>query len=81
MAPVVSRAVQGARPWVAPLARLGYASKGILYLVVGVLAGKAALGAGRVTDTKGALRNLHAQPFGQVLLLVLALGLAGYAIW
>lgn len=65
----------------APLARLGYASKGILYVVVGVLAAKAAAGAGRVTDTKGALRNLHAQPFGQFLLLALALGLAGYAVW
>ena len=82
MVPSLSRAARSARPWVAPLARLGYASKGILYVVVGVLAGKAAAGAGgRATDTKGALRNLHDQPFGQVLLLVLALGLAGYAVW
>jgi hypothetical protein len=36
---------------------------------------------GRTTDAKGALETIAAQPFGTLLLLVLALGLFGYAVW
>lgn len=64
------------------LARLGYATKGIVYGLVGVLAVMAALGlGGQTTDTQGALRAIAAQPYGQVLLILIAIGLAGYALW
>jgi hypothetical protein len=65
-----------------PLARLGYASKALIYGIVGGLAA-AAVGnrGGRVTDTSGALRVILSQPFGQAILIVLALGLCGYAAW
>ena len=65
-----------------PVARLGYASKAVVYAIVGVLAILTALNrGGRVTDTSGALRVVLTQPFGRVLLLVVAAGLCGYAIW
>lgn len=64
------------------LARLGYASKALIYFIVGALAGAAALGAGgRVTDTSGAMRTILSQPFGPFVLLVLGVGLVGYATW
>jgi len=64
------------------LARLGYASKALIYAIVGVLAIMAATNrGGRVTDTSGALRVVLSQPFGRILLLVLAVGLCGYAVW
>ena len=64
------------------LARLGYASKAVIYGIVGILAILAATNrGGRVTDTSGALRVVLAQPFGRILLLVLAVGLCGYAVW
>jgi hypothetical protein len=64
------------------LARLGYASKALIYAIVGLLAIMAATNrGGRVTDTSGALRVVLTQPFGRVLILVLAVGLCGYAIW
>ena len=64
------------------LARLGYASKALIYAIVGCLAIAAALKrGGRVTDTSGALRVVLEQPFGRLLLLVLAIGLCGYAVW
>jgi hypothetical protein len=64
------------------LARLGYASKAVIYGVVGLLAILAAVNrGGRITDTSGALRVLLTQPFGQTLLIVLAIGLCGYAAW
>ena len=65
-----------------PLARLGYSSKAVIYVIIGGLAAAAAANrGGAVTDTSGALRVILRQPFGQVVLLVLAVGLCGYAIW
>lgn len=64
------------------LARLGYASKALIYLFVGGLAAAAAANAGgRVTDTSGALRVILSQPFGTLVMIVLAVGLCGYAVW
>lgn len=74
--------VRDAQPWIEPLGRLGYAAKGVVYAVVGVLAAQAALGAGgTTTDTRGALGRIVQAPFGQVLLGIVAVGLAGFALW
>lgn len=69
-------------PWVERLARFGYATKGVVYILVGVLAVLAALDAGgKATDTRGAFQEIYAKPFGQALLGALAIGLSAYAIW
>lgn len=68
-------------PWIERLARLGYVCKGVVYGTIGVLALRAAFDAGQVTDQRGALARLGDGPFGQILLLVLGLGLIGYALW
>jgi hypothetical protein len=65
-----------------PLARLGYASKAFIYATVGLLAVAAALReGGTVTDTRGALRVILSHPFGNTVLVVLAVGLCGYSLW
>ena len=64
------------------LARGGYAARGVVYLIVGWLAMLAALGGGgRTTDSEGALISILQQPFGDVMLALVALGLIGYVIW
>jgi hypothetical protein len=63
------------------LARLGYAARGVVYLLVGWFAMVAAIGSGQPIDTKGALREIFFQPFGKVLLGIVALGLVGHAVW
>ena len=69
-------------PWVERLARLGYATKGVVYILIGALTVLAALGgSGQPTDTSGAFHEIYSQPFGQVLLGAVAFGLAAYAIW
>jgi hypothetical protein len=69
-------------PWVERLGRAGLVAKGTIYAVVGILAIKVALGArDESADRDGALRTIAAQPFGKLLLSVLALGFAGYAAW
>jgi hypothetical protein len=64
------------------LARLGYAANGVVYLLIGWLAVKAAAGAGgETTDSAGALRHVLRQSYGDVLLAAVAIGLFGYALW
>jgi hypothetical protein len=68
--------------WVTLLARLGYAIKGVVYLVIGVLAAQLALGqGGKATDQRGALQAIADLPFGKFLLIVVTIGLVGYALW
>jgi hypothetical protein len=69
-------------PWVERLARLGYAAKALLYLTIGILAAEAALGrSGRITDSRGALRTVEDLSFGRAVLLLIATGFFGYAVW
>ncbi len=76
------QAAQEAKPWVERLARLGYTAKGVVYTVIGWLALVAAIGdGGKTTGAGGALTTIAAQPYGQFLLGLLAIGLAGYALW
>jgi len=64
------------------LGRAGLVARGVVYAVVGILALKLALGdGGKATSQQGALKTIAQQPFGKVLLVLLAVGLAGYAIW
>ncbi|XHX78813.1 MAG: DUF1206 domain-containing protein [Stenomitos frigidus ULC029] len=71
-----------AHPWVEKLARVGYAAKGTVYFVVGLLAAQTAIGSGgETTSTSGALEEIVAQPFGKVLLGLIAIGLMGYVFW
>lgn len=68
--------------WIERLARFGFAAKGVVYAVVGFLAAQAAFGTGgRTTDTQGALQSIVSQPFGQILLAIVAIGLVGYVLW
>jgi hypothetical protein len=69
-------------PWIERLARVGYAAKAILYITVGILAAQAGLGrGGRTTDTRGVLESMYGVTLGRVLVLVIAAGLLGYAVW
>ena len=69
-------------PWIERLARLGYAAKGVVYIIAGALAVMTAAGVGgEVTDARGALRSIARQPFGRTMLAVVAAGLAAYVLW
>ncbi|NJR61497.1 MAG: DUF1206 domain-containing protein [Cyanobacteria bacterium CRU_2_1] len=68
--------------WFERLARFGYATKGLVYFVIGLLAIQAALGlGGRTTDSSGALETIVTQPFGQFLLFIVTIGIIGYVLW
>jgi len=64
------------------LARAGLVARGVVYGLIGILAIKVAFGSGgETTDQQGALKTIAGQPFGKVLLILVAIGLAGYALW
>lgn len=72
----------GQSRWVERLGRAGLVAKGVLYAVVAILAVQVALGGREESpDRGGALRTIAEQPFGKALLILLAIGLAGYALW
>jgi uncharacterized protein DUF1206 len=72
----------GQSHWVERLGRLGLVAKAVLYAVIGILAIQVALGGREENPDKGgALRTIAEQPFGKFLLVLLAVGLAGYAVW
>src|SRR5690348_14342349 len=70
---------QGARA----LARTGLAARGILYILIGWVAVLVAFGqtSGNQANQAGALELLAKQPLGLVLLWLLGVGFAGYALW
>jgi hypothetical protein len=64
------------------LTRLGFVGYGVLHLSIAWLAAQIAQGHGdEEGDQTGALRVLSHQPFGRVVLVMVAVGLAGMALW
>ena len=64
------------------LARVGYAARGVIYALIGVLAIRLADGvAAPRPNQQGAMQQIAQQQFGKVLLLLVAIGLGGYALW
>ncbi len=65
------------------VARAGLIAYGVVHLLVGWLAVQIAWGASdsKSADTSGALKTLASQPFGKILLLLVAVGLVALALW
>ena len=72
-----------ANPQLELLERLGYAVRGALYAVMGllVLAIALNLGGGKATDLSGSLVFLTGNPLGKLVLIVAVIGLSAYAVW
>jgi hypothetical protein len=74
-------AIANAR-WFEWLARAGLVARGAIYAIIGVLALEVAFGTGgKTTNQKGALAEISQQSGGKVLLVLMAIGLFGYAFW
>ena len=70
------------KPWMKIFARIGFMTKGFVFILVGVLSLLAAAGiGGKAKGTSGAIEAVAMKPFGEVLLWLIAVGLLGYIIW
>jgi hypothetical protein len=72
----------GESKWVDRLARIGLAARGLVYLIIAVLAGQVAFGnRGQQADQKGAFQTLAQNGWGKAVLWVAVVGFLGYALW
>jgi len=64
------------------LGRAGLAARGVMYILIGVIAVQIAFGStNQKAESTGAVRLVAANPFGSVLLWLLAIGFAGLTLW
>ncbi|MER5214269.1 DUF1206 domain-containing protein [Streptomyces sp. NPDC002838] len=62
--------------------RAGFAARGVVYVLIGVLAVRIARGSGgESADRQGALAQVAAQPFGKSMLWALVVGFGSMALW
>jgi hypothetical protein len=78
-----NRMTAGTRKMVKPLGVLGFLAKGVAYAVIGALLMTATIqfDPKKAGGLDAALKTLAAQPFGVVLLVVVAIGLAAYGCY
>ncbi|ABW14645.1 protein of unknown function DUF1206 [Parafrankia sp. EAN1pec] len=63
-------------------ARLGFAARGLVYVLIGIIALQIAFGgSGEQANRQGALREISDKPFGTAVLILLVIGFVGYALW
>ncbi|WP_438803137.1 DUF1206 domain-containing protein [Frankia gtarii] len=63
-------------------ARIGLAGRGLIYVLIGVLAVQVAFGLSNAqTNRNGALGEIKDKPFGSAVLVILVIGFLGYAAW
>ena len=67
--------------WAVPVMRTGYAGRGVTYLAVAGLSLWAIFRGGDAQGTGSALRTLGTEPWGVVVLWLVAIGLFSYAVW
>lgn len=79
--PSIRSAVAASPQWIRSAARLGYAARGLIYLVIGAFAAAAAYGAGRTMGSREAVSMLGQTPLGALLVWILVAGLVCYAGW
>ncbi|WP_144551302.1 DUF1206 domain-containing protein [Peribacillus simplex] len=78
----LSQAKADAKPWLFRFARFGHMAQGSVYFLIGLLAIQMAFGlGGKLTTSQGALYTIAKQPFGFLVVIILAVGLSGYACW
>ncbi len=70
------------RQWIEKLARWGFAAKGFVYVLIGILAVMAAVGQGSNNASKqGAAQMIFDQPFGKLLAVLVVIGILSFVVW
>jgi hypothetical protein len=77
----VSQSVASSRPF-EKLSRVGYVVHGFVFIVIGVLAARISWGErGELADPPSAIQIIREQPLGELIVVLIAIGLAAYGLW
>jgi hypothetical protein len=70
-------------PWFEKLAKLGFYSKGFLFIVIGAIAIAVVVGVrgSKLLDQYGALAAIAEEPYGKILLGIFVVGAVGHGTW
>jgi len=70
-------------PYIKKLARLGFYTKGFLFIVIGLLAIFVAIGerGAKIADATGALTRIAGERYGKIILIVFVVGAVGHGAW
>ena len=80
-ADAIERPGDDAPTWLIALARAGYGARGLIYIIVGIIAITVAWWGGQAEGSRGALADVVDTTWGTVLVFIVAVGLVGYAAW
>lgn len=71
------------KPFVKKIARLGFYTKGFLFIVIGILAVMVATGqkGGELADPTGAMAKIATLDFGKIILMIFVVGALGHGFW
>jgi hypothetical protein len=71
------------KPFVKKIARLGFYTKGFLFIVIGILAVMVATGqrGGELADPTGAMAKIATLDFGKILLIIFVAGAVSHGFW
>ena len=70
------------KTWAIPVARIGFGTKGLIFVCMGLLSALAAFqGKNQAAESRDVIQTIAQQPFAQVLLVVLIAGLACHVLW
>lgn len=79
---IIKEKIYNNRSWVEWAGRIGFVARGIVYILVGVLAFQAAFSVEKAGDgIEPALAKVAELPFGQILLVIIFVGLVCHAVW
>lgn len=68
--------------WAERLTRVGLGARGVIYIVIAILAFRVAFGHSEdQASQNGALQEIASKPGGQVLVWIIAIGLIAYSLW
>ena len=73
--------VSNNRSWLRLAARAGYGARGLVFVIIGYFAMRAAYATGRAMGTKDAIDAVAGSVFGTIALIVLVVSLFFFAVW